>query len=139
MADNDRAQMLRRAVEALVSGDVDPLPELFTEDVSGWSPALLVNSLEELTEIVADREDALTDVNVEVNSLDLFGNKGFVEYRLSAVFSAPFVVDESEAIEPHGRELVLGGALVAEFTDGKISAFRSYFDEFSLIDQMIAS
>ena len=38
MADNDRAQVLRRALEACLRGEVDSLPELFTSDVSGWSP-----------------------------------------------------------------------------------------------------
>jgi hypothetical protein len=138
MADNDRAYVLRRALEACIRGEVDLLPELFTADVSGWSPNMLVASLDELIEAVADREDALTDVDVEINSLDVFGNKGFVEYRVWAVFSGPFVIDESAAIDPNGRRLLLGAALVAEFTDGKISAFRNYFDEAALLEQMLA-
>ena len=139
MPDNDRAEVLRRALDACIQGEVGPLPELFSKDVSGWSPNMLVSSLEELTETVADREDALTDVDVEVDALDVFGNKGFVEYRVSAMFSGPFVIGEDAAIEPNGRELVLGAALVAEFTDGKISAFRNYFDEAVLLEQMLAS
>jgi ketosteroid isomerase-like protein len=138
MADTDRAQVLRRALEACIRGEVDPLPELFAQDVSGWSPNMLVTSLDELTETVADREDALTDVDLEVGSLDVYGNKGFVEYSVSAVFSGPFVIGADVAIEPNGRELLLGAAMVAEFTDGKISAFRNYFDEFSLLEQMLA-
>ena len=139
MPDNDRAEVLRRALEACIRGEVGPLPELFSKDVSGWSPNMLVTSLDELTETVADREDALTDVDVEVNSLDVFGNKGFVEYRVRAMFSGPFVIDDNTVIEPNGRELLLGAALVAEFTDGKISAFRNYFDEAALLEQMLAS
>ena len=139
MPENDRAEVLRRALEACIRGEVDPLPELFSKDVSGWSPNMLVTSLDELTETVADREDALTDVDVEVNSLDVFGNKGFVEYRVRATFSGPFVIGENTVIEPNGRELLLGAALVAEFTDGKISAFRNYFDEAALLEQMLAS
>ena len=139
MAENDRAQVLRRALEACIRGDAAPLPELFTDDVSGWSPNMLVVSLDELTETVADREDALTEVDLEINSLDVFGNKGFVEYRVRAVFSGPFVIDDSATIDPNGHELVLGAAMVAEFGEGKISAFRNYFDEFALLDQMLVS
>jgi len=138
MADNDRAQVLRRALEACIRGDVDPLPELFAPDVSGWSPNMLVTSLDELTETVADREDALSDVDLEINTLDVFGNKGFVEYRVRAVFSGPFVIDDDVAIDPNGHLLLLGAAFVAEFTDGKISAFRNYFDEAALLEQMLA-
>ena len=42
MPENDRADVLRRAVEACIQGDVGPLPELFSKDVSGWSPNMLV-------------------------------------------------------------------------------------------------
>lgn len=139
MAENDRRRVLRRALEALVSGEVGVLPELFTGDVSGWSPNMLVGSLEELAEVVADRENAFSDVAIEVNALDLLGNKGFVEYRLSAVFSGPLVVDGDTVIEPTGREILIGAAMVAEFTGGKISAFRNYFDEVALLEQMLVA
>jgi hypothetical protein len=43
---------------------------------------MLVSSLDELSEMVAYREEALSDVEIEINSLDAFRNKGIVEYRL---------------------------------------------------------
>ena len=55
MAENGRGQVLRRALEACVSGDVDALPELFTADVSAWGPHMLASSLDELRETVASR------------------------------------------------------------------------------------
>ena len=137
MADNSRAQVLRRALEACVTGDVDALPELFTADVSGWSPNMLVRSLDELSETVAYREDALSDVGIDINSLDVFGNKGFVEYRLNASFTGPFVLHEDTVIEPTGAKILLGAALVAEFSGDKISAFRNYFDDAALLEQMV--
>ena len=39
-----------------------------------------------------------------------------MEYRLSGVFSGPFVIDEDTMIEPNGRKLLLGAALVASNT-----------------------
>ena len=139
MSDTDRRRVLRRALEACIVGQDEALPELFTEAVSGWSPNMLVTSLDELTEVVADREDALSDVNVQVDALDVFGNKGFVEYRVSAVFSGPFAISQDLVVEPNGRELLLGAALVAEFTGDKISAFRNYFDDATLMEQMLAT
>jgi hypothetical protein len=138
MAENGRSQVLRSALEACIVGDVDALPELFTADVSGWGPHMLVSSLDELSETVASREDALSDVGIQIDSLDVFGNKGFVEYRLNAVFSGPFVLDKETVIEPTGGKILLGAALVAEFTGDKISAFRNYFDDASLLEQMVA-
>jgi hypothetical protein len=137
MARNGRGQVLQSAIEAVVIGDVDALPELFTADVSGWGPNMLVSSLDELKDTVASREDALSDVGIRIDSLDVFGNKGFVEYRLDAVFSGPFVVDEETVVEPTGGPIQLGAALVAEFSGDKISAFRSYFNETALLEQMV--
>jgi hypothetical protein len=138
MTDSDRRGVLRRALEACILGQVEDLPELFTDDVSGWSPNLLVTSRNELTEAIADREDALSEVNLQVDALDVFRNKGFVEYRLSAVFSGPFVINQEVVIDPNDREILLGAAMVAEFTGDKISAFRNYFDDATLMEQMLA-
>jgi len=137
MAQNGRGDVLERALEACVTGDVGPLPELFTDDVSGWSPNMLVTSLAELQDIVAERDGSLSDVSLQIDALDIVGNKGYAEYRLSAVFSGPFVIDEDTVIEPNGREILLGAALVADFTGDKISAFRNYFDDVTLLAQMI--
>jgi ketosteroid isomerase-like protein len=137
MAENNQRSVLRRALEACVLGEVEALPELFTADVSGWSPNMLVTSLDELTEVVASREAALSEVTVNIDALDVVGNKGYMEYRLSAVFSGPFVIDDDTVVEPHGQEVGIGAALVAEFKANKISAFRNYFDDAALLEQLL--
>ena len=137
MAENNQSDVLRRALEACVHGEVQALPELFTADVSGWSPNMLVTSLDELTEVVASRETSLSDVTVHVDALDVVGNKGYIEYRLSAVFSGPFVINDDTVIEPHGQEVGIGAAMVAEFKANKISAFRNYFDDAALLEQIL--
>lgn len=137
MGKNERADALRRGLAACIVGDAAVLPEVFDEKVVGWAPNMLVNSLGELSEAVADRDGSLSDVTLEINSLDILGNKGFVEYRISAVFSGPFVIDDDTVIEPNGQTILLGAALVAEFTGDKISAFRNYFDDATLMEQML--
>ena len=137
MAESPRAAVARRALEACIRGDASALPELFTDDVSGWSPNMLVGSLGELTEAVADREDALSDVDLQIDALDLVGNKAFAEYRVSAVFSGPFVISDDVVLAPNGHELLLGAAMIAEFEGNKIKAFRNYFDDTTLLEQML--
>ena len=139
MAESNRGDVLRRALEGCILGEVDALPELFTGDVSGWSPNMLVTSLDELTEAVAYRAGSLSDVTIQVNALDVFGNKGFVEYRVSAVFSGPFVIDEETVVPPNGRTILIGAALAADFTGDRISAFRNYFDDATLLEQMLVA
>ena len=139
MPENGRAAVLRSALSACILGEVDALPQLFTDDVSGWGPNMLVHSLSELTDVVASREDALSDVAIQVDALDVVGNKGYVEYRVNAVFSGPFALDDDVVVEPNGRHLLLGAALVAEFSGNKVSAFRNYFDDATLVEQMVAT
>ena len=138
MAQNGRAGVLEEALEACFKGDVDALPEVFTEDVSGWSPNMLVTSRDELAEVVAERETSISNVSLQIDVVDVVGNKGYAEYRVTADFSGPFVLDEKTVIEPTGRKLLLGAALVAEFSDDTISAFRNYFDNAALLEQMLA-
>lgn len=139
MARSGRAVVLERALEAGLNGEVTALPELFTDDVSGWSPNMLVSSLDELAEAVAERDESLSNVSLQIHALDVVGNKGYAEYRVNAVFSGPFVVDDETVIEPNGRELLLGAVIVAEFDGDKISAFRNYFDNAALLEQMLVA
>ena len=137
MAQSTRNEVLRRALEACIVGDVDALPELFTNDASVWSPNMLTSSLAELSEAVADRDGSLSDVSLQIDALDVFGNKGFVEYRVSATFSGPFVLDEGRAIEPNGQTILIGAAVVADFEGDRIAALRNYFDDSTLMEQML--
>jgi SnoaL-like domain len=138
MSEDGRSGVLRRALEACFTGDVSALPELFTDDVSAWSPNMLVTSLDELSAVVAERDQSLSNVSVQIDGLDVVGNKGFAEYRVSAVFSGPFTLDEETVIEPNNQEILLGAAMAADFTGDKISAFRNYFDDMTLLAQMLA-
>ncbi len=138
MARNGRAGVMERALEACFKGEVDALPEFFTEDVSAWSPNMLVSSIDELAEVVKERDASLSDVSLQIDALDVVGNKGYAEYRVTAMFSGPFEIDEETVIEPTGNEMLIGAAIVAEFTGDKISAFRNYFDNAALLEQMVA-
>jgi hypothetical protein len=41
-------------------------------------------------------------------------------------------------LEPTGRHVQLAGATGADFRDGKIRPYRTYFDDISLIEQLVA-
>ena len=139
MARSGRAGVLERALEVCFHGEVDALPEVFTDGVSAWSPNMLATSLGELAEVVAVRDVSLSNVSVQIDALDVVGNKGYAEFRFSAAFTGPFLVDEDTVIEPNGRELMLGAVVVAEFDGDKISAIRLYFDDLSFVEQMLAA
>lgn len=136
MSNTDRATTMRNALEACVVGDFDSLGDCFTDDVTAWSPAILVESREELAEALAGREAAFSELEVHIDALDVFGDKGVAEFRVTARFTEPFSVGEEE-IEPNGQLITIGSALVVDFEGDRISAFRNYFDEGTLLEQML--
>jgi hypothetical protein len=142
MTRTSRGAILRRAIETCIRPDDDAiakLGELFHDDVTVWSPNLLAVGLADLAENLEFREMAFSDVDIQIDALDVFANKGFAEFRVTATFSGPFVIEKEVTIEPNGHSLLLGAAAVADFEGGKIKALRAYFDDATLLEQMIAA
>jgi hypothetical protein len=142
MTGTNRGTILRRAIETCIEPDDDAiakLGELFDDDVTVWSPNLFAVGLTDLAENLAFRENAFSDVDIQVDALDVFANKGFAEFRVTATFSGPFVIGKEAVIEPNGHKLLLGAAVIADFQGGKIKALRAYFDDATLLEQMLAA
>jgi len=64
------------------------------------------------------------------------GNKAFAEWLVEADHTAPLILGEHSVLEATGRHVKLAGVTVADFRDGKIRSFRTYFDDGSLIEQI---
>ena len=142
MTGTSRGAILRRAIDTCIRPDDDAiakLGELFHDNVTVWSPNMLAVGLADLTENLAFRELAFSDVDIQIDGLDVFANKGFAEFRVAATFSGPFMIGKETVIEPRGQRLLLGAAAVAEFEGGKIKALRAYFDDSTLLEQMLTT
>ena len=142
MTEHPRGATLRRAIEIFISPDdgaLSKLADLFVDDVTVWTPNMLAVGLSGLKENLSFRESAFSDVDIRFDTLDIFGNRGLAEFRVAGTFSGPFVIDESVVIEPNGKQLLLGAAAVADFQQTKIKAIRAYFDDASLLEQMLAT
>jgi predicted ester cyclase len=142
MTDTIRTAALRRAIHTCIHPDDDAIANLgdvFTDDVSVWSPNLLAIGLSDLAENLAFREQAFSDVEVQFDTVDVYGTRGVAEFRVAATFSGPFVVDEEMTIEPNGKRLLLGAAAIADYDGDKIKAVRAYFDDSTLLEQMLPS
>jgi hypothetical protein len=137
MYEVDHGAVLRRAIETLMSGDGRGVCEVFTVDVSCWSPNILVSSQAELVAAVAACDDALTDVELTVGSVDVVGDKAVAEWVVTGAFSTPFLVDDDLLIEPNGRRLTVAGVTVAEFRGEQIWRIRNYFDDAAFLEQML--
>ena len=132
----DRAAVLVQAIEATVAGDSRVVRDLYSDDVHGWSPVMTVSSAAELAVELEDRQEAFSDIDLDVTPLDVGDDQACVEWIATATHSGPLVVDEEVVIEPTGGRFTLHGVTVADFEGDRIRAFRQYWDEVSLLEQL---
>jgi ketosteroid isomerase-like protein len=133
-----RKDVLSKALEAEVGGASVDLGTLFTDDVAGWSPYATVSGLTALADLSALREIAFSNAVITLRGLDEVGNKAFAEWLIEADHTGPLALAEDAVLEATGRHVQLAGVTVADFRDGKIRSFRTYFDDASLIEQIVA-
>jgi len=134
-----RKQVLTDAIKAEIgAASVDP-ETLFTDDVVGWSPYVTVSGLKAVAALAALREEAFSDVVITFRGLDEVGNKAFAEWLVEADHTGPLVLSDDTALEATGRHVQLPGVTVADFREGKIRSFRTYFDDLALIEQIIGA
>jgi len=132
-----RKDVLRKALEAEVGGaTVDP-GTLFTDDVVGWSPIATVSGLTDLADLAAVRDNAFSGVVIMFRGLDEVGNKALAEWIVEADHTGPFVLGEGAVVNATGRRVQLAGVTVADFRGDKIRSYRTYFDDLSLIEQLV--
>jgi ketosteroid isomerase-like protein len=134
-----RKQVLADAIKAEIgAASADP-ETLFTDDVVGWSPYVTVSGLKAVAALAALREEAFSDVLITFRGLDEVGNKAFAEWLVEADHTGPLVLSDDTALEATGRHVQLPGVTVADFREGKIRSFRTYFDDLALIEQIIGA
>jgi ketosteroid isomerase-like protein len=132
----DRAAVLARSLQAQIGGDRDAMHEIYTEDVRAWTPALFVNSLAELQVEFERRDDAFSDVVLEVSPLDVGGPYACAEWSATMTHTGPLTVAAGAVVEPTGLRVSLNGVTVAEFRDDRICSLRQYWDELAVFEQL---
>jgi len=132
----DRAAVFGAALEAVLLGDASQFNDVFTDDVEFVSPHLVVASLTAVQSAFGVPEDSLSEVELVITSLDAVGPKVLAEWLLEATFSRALLFDDDLLIEPTGGRVQLRGASVAEFRGSRIAAFRHYFDDSQLLDEL---
>jgi len=131
-----RAEALARALRAGVEGDGAAVSKLCTDDVRAWAPALSVSSAAELAAELERRNDAFSDVELEVVPLDVGGDYACAEWTVSMTHSGRLALPDGTSIEPTGARLTLHGATVAEFEGERICSLRQYWDDFAVLEQL---
>ena len=134
-----RKQVLSDALKAEVGAASADLKTLFTDDVTGWSPYVTLSGLAALADLAALRETAFSNVVITFRGIDEVGNKAFAEWLVEADHTGPLVLSADTALEATGRHVLLPGVTVADFREGKIRSYRTYFDDLSLIEQIVGA
>jgi ketosteroid isomerase-like protein len=126
-----RAEHLSRAIAAAVEGDVTPIELLFTPDVVGSGPALDVSSRDDLMVGIKAHRGELVDVEIAFAPLDVGGRQAAVEWVASGIHACggPSESAGTGRGRPPGRRIRVRAVTVAEFEDGRICSFRSYWDD----------
>jgi hypothetical protein len=133
-----RKDVLSKAIDAEVGGASVDVSTLFTDDVIGWSPYAAVSGLEAVAALSLLRDVAFSNVVILYRGLDEVGNKAYAEWVIEADHTGPLVLGEDAVLEATGRHVTLPGVTVADFRDGKIRSYRTYFDDVSLIEQIVS-
>ena len=134
-----RKDVLLKALEAEVGGAPVDAGTLFTEDVIGWSPIATVAGLTALADLAANTDEGFSNVAIMLRGLDEVGNKAFAEWVIEADHTGPFTIGDGAELEATGRHVQLAGVTVADFRNGKIRSYRTYFDEVSLLEQIVGA
>ena len=135
-SNEERAATLGRALRAGIDGDHDALRALLTEDVRAWTPAFATASLEELIEQLDQRDEAFTDIALDIAPLDVGGDYACVEWTVEMTHTGTLTLGDGTTIEPTNTRVTMHGVTVAEFEGERICSLRQYRDEFAVLDQL---
>jgi ketosteroid isomerase-like protein len=131
-----RSALLARALRATVEGDRSTLAQLYTDDVKAWTPARSAASAAELLAEAERRDDAFSDVELEVNPLDVAGEYACAEWRVTMTHTGDLVLRDGAVVAPTGLRVTVNGVTVAEFEGPRICALRQYWDELAVYEQL---
>jgi ketosteroid isomerase-like protein len=135
-SNDSRAATLVRALRAGITHDRSTINDVYTDDVRAWTPALSTASLTELIAEFERRDDAFSDIDLEVAPLDVAGDFACVEWSVTMTHTGPFAVAGGMHVAATGARVALHGVTVAEFRGERICALRQYWDELAVFDQL---
>jgi ketosteroid isomerase-like protein len=131
-----RAATLVRALHASIEHNRGAAGDVYTDDVRAWTPGMSTASLSELMDRFERRDDAFSDIELEVSPLEVVGEYACVEWSVSMTHTGQIEVADGKTVDPTGVRVTLHGITVAEFRGDQICSLRQYWDELSVFDQL---
>ena len=131
-----RAEVLAGVLRALVDGDHAALTRALAHDVTMRAPELTTSTRDELLEALERRDEAFSDVALDVVPLDVGGSRACAEWTLAMRHTGSIELADDTTIAPTGLQIELHGVTVAEFLGDEICSLRQYWNVNSLLEQL---
>ncbi len=131
-----RAAALTKALFASIHHDRRAAGDVYTDDVRAWTPAIFTSSLAELMAEFDRRDDAFSDIELDVAPLEVGGDYACAEWSVTMTHTGQLAVDRGRMVKPTGARVTLHGITVAEFRGDRICSLRQYWDELNVFDQL---
>lgn len=136
----DAAQDVTRVLLGSWDADEDVLARLesrLDEHVHLWTPAVHTTTRFELVRLLADLDDAISDVVVDFDDVVEARLHVCLTWTATGRFAQPALIDDDRLVEPTGSLVQVAGATVVTFTeDRRASAIRCYYDRQAIVDQL---
>ena len=141
--DERRIEVARFLTWALLA-DSDPvvphiarLEAAVDELVVVRAPSLSVASRTELVSAIFDRDDAITDIDVEITGEAIGGRRVYVEWQVTGRFHNAVFLNDDVLIEPSHTPVHAVGVFVFDFRSGSVSRVSCFYDGVALLEQLL--
>lgn len=135
--DDPRRSRLEAAMRAAVVGDLDSVVHVLTADAAGWAPSGSFNSLAEAVGALDDQPEALAVDDFRFEGLWWCRPVAIAEWLAETSISGPLLLGGDVLVDRTGHRVAVAGASFALFEDDRVAAVHTYFDEASLIEQVL--
>lgn len=132
-----RRRRLEHLVETAVVGEPEHLHRALSDDAVGWSPAVSYGSRSEAEAVLRDHVAPLLVTEFIVNALWWSSPSLVAAWHLVAVHAEPFLVADDLLIDVSDVPIDLDGASICEVDGDRIRRIQTYYDEASLVEQVV--
>jgi hypothetical protein len=127
-----------RALRAALDRDTAAVAALCTDDIRVWTPRASTASLAELVAELEGRDEAFSEVELDMAPLEVGEGHACAEWTLTARHTGPVSLGDGSDIAPTGRRVTVHGVTVAEFIEDRICSVRQYWDTLGVLAQLDA-
>jgi hypothetical protein len=113
------------------------LREHLVDDAVGWSPSMTYTSRREAEEVLSDSTALLTVSELRLEQVAWSEPRAFVEWSGEVGQSGTLLVGEEHVVDGTDRVVTLVGASIIWFRGHRVAAVHTYFDEATLIEEII--